>query len=196
SLHHRGVFRLAAAGAPGGDLDPRLDAAAGSQLGQAASRGVRGGGAGRAAFLVDREVRLPRAAAVRGDPGRAARLAPVEAAVAPDRAAAVAGFAGLNTGCIRLAGRTVAPARRVSPARTATAPPAAPPTPARQAAATAGAWHAPAREARRAAHRRWRPRPLRPSAAAASALRPRSGAGRRTRSGRRMRAGHHAPVLR
>src|SRR5690606_11566012 len=101
SLHHRRLCGLAAAGAAGGDLDARLDAAAWTQLGPAAQGGLRSGGTGGAAFLVDREVRLPRAAAVCGDPGRAAGLAAVEAAVAPHHPVAAARHAPVAAAPLR-----------------------------------------------------------------------------------------------
>src|SRR5690606_25032182 len=116
-LHHRRIRRLAAAGAAGGHLHPWLDAPARAQLGTPAPAGVRDRRAGGAALLVDRQVRLPRAAALRLDPGAAAGLAVVEAA-------------GEATG-----------ARGLSLSRTAAAPQAAGRCPPRRAAATAGARH-------------------------------------------------------
>src|SRR5690606_19905498 len=80
TLCHRGLRRVAAVAAAGPDLHPRLDAAAGAPLGPPAPAGVRDRGAGGAALLVDREVRLSRTAAVRGDPRAAARLADGQAA--------------------------------------------------------------------------------------------------------------------
>src|SRR5690606_19972536 len=123
-LHHRGLCRLAAVGAAGGDFDPRLDAPAGPQLGSAAPRGVRGGSAGGAAFLVDREVGLSRAAAVCGDPGGPARLARLEAVVAPDRPCPAADpVRTAPRAAAALPDRRLTAAECFSPGRTAAAPP-------------------------------------------------------------------------
>src|SRR5690606_27438950 len=78
AVHHRRLRGLAAAGPARVDLDPGLDAAPGPPLGPAAPPGVRGGRVRRAALLVDREIGLPRAAAVRLHPRPAAGLAPVD----------------------------------------------------------------------------------------------------------------------
>src|SRR5690606_8285637 len=168
TLCHRGLRRVAAVAAAGPDLHPRLDAAAGAPLGPPAPAGVRDRGAGGAALLVDREVRLSRTAAVRGDPRAAARLADGQAA-----------------------GATA----DLSPARTAAARPGPRRCRARPTAAR-GAVSPGAAAGRR--HRRWtrarrRARPLRQRAAVAAALPPRSGGGRRTRPGRPATAARRAP---
>src|SRR5690606_31343030 len=89
-VHHRRLHRLGPAGAAGGDLDAGLDASPGPCMVAPAPAGLRHRHPRGAAFLVDREIGLPRAAAVRGGPGGPAGLAPVEAAVpAPAQAAAL-----------------------------------------------------------------------------------------------------------